>query len=305
MFTPSVFDQFRLTAAERHLGVYGIHLYQEGHGDIEHRFRADDAVHIWSASKTFTSAAIGMCADEGRLALSDKVLDFFPEWAAVASAGSEQIALRDMLHMCCGKDYDLFEETDVDAMNTTDWAELFFRGAATSTPGTHFYYANASTYMLGRTVEKVSGLTVRDYLMTRLFDPLHIVNPAWNTCPTGHSFGAWGLQLTTGDLAKMGRLLLQSGRWNDRQLIPAAYVDAMHTDVVDPNRHFADAESNAGYGYQVWLNTTPGTWRLDGMYGQFSIIVPDKKAVITTTSHNEHGPNDIIRAVFADIVPKL
>jgi len=305
MLTSAIFDQFRLTALERSLGVYGVHIYQQGQGDIEHRFRADDAVHIWSASKTFTSAAIGMCAGEGRLGLSDHVLDLFPEWADVASAGSETITLRDMLHMCCGKDYELFEETDMDRICATDWAELFFRGKMVSTPGTHFFYANASTYMLGRVVEKVTGLTVRNYLMPRLFDPLHILNPAWNTCPGGHSIAAWGLQLTTSELAKMGRLLLQGGKWDDQQLVPADYVDAMHTDIVDPNKHFEDEESNAGYGYQVWLNTVPGTWRLDGMYGQFSIIVPDKQAVITTTSHNEHNSNDIVRAVFADIVPKL
>ncbi len=306
MFTAALFDQFRLTQAERDLGVYGVHVYQEGEGEIEHRFRADDRVQIWSASKTFTSAAVGICLDEGRFALSDPVIGFFPEQTGTCAPGSESITVRDLLQMRSGKEYDLFQEQDPHLIATTDWAELFFRGDLVTRPGTHFYYANAASYLLGRIVEKTSGQVLRDYLMPRLFDPLDILNPSWNACPRGHSAGAFGLQLTTSELARMGRLLLQSGVWGDRQLVPADYVAAMHTDVVSPANHFGpDPESNAGYGYQVWLNTTPGTWRLDGKYGQFSIIIPDKRAVVTATSHNETHANDIIRAIFTDICPRL
>jgi len=305
MLTTSLFDQFRLTCLERQLGVYGVHVFQQGNGEIEHRFRADDRVHLWSASKTFTSLAVGMCEAEGRLALADLVLDFFPEWVGVAAPGSEAIRVVDLLHMCSGKDFELFEQTDEHVINATDWAELFFRGRVVTPPGSHFFYANACTYMLGRVVEKVSGQVLRDYLVPRLFDPLDILNPWWNTCPLGHSLGAAGLQLTTRELARMGRLMLQGGEWDGRQLVPAGYVEAMHTDVVPSHRHFDDDECDVGYGYQVWLNTTPGTWRADGMYGQFSIVLPEQGAVVTTTSHDEKGANDIIRAVFADIVPRL
>jgi len=305
MLNSALFDQFRLTCCERQLGVYGIHVYQAGQGEIEHRFRADDRVHVQSASKTFTAMAVGQCLAEGRLTLTDRVLDLFPEWASVASPGSEAITLTDLLHMCSGKDYPMFEITDDDEVYATDWAELFFRGQVVTTPGSHFFYANACTYMLSRTVERVSGEVLRQYLTSRLFEPLRILNPPWNTCPRGHTVGAYGLQLTTSELARIGRLMLQSGQWRDDQVVPADYVAAMHTDIVAPGGHFPDEESNVGYGYQVWLNTTPGTWRADGMYGQFSIVLPDQQAVVTTTSHNETGANNIIRAVFADIVPKL
>ena len=305
MLSISLFDQFRLTCLERNLGVYGVHVYQDGRGEVELRFRADDRVHLWSASKTFTSLAIGMCEDEGRLDLADYVLDYFPEWMGVAAPGSKVIRMVDLLHMCSGKDFAMFEETDAHVINDTDWAELFFRSRVVTAPGTRFFYANACTYMLGRVVEKVSGQILRDYLMPRLFEPLDILNPWWNTCPRGHSLGAAGLQLTTSELARMGRLMLQGGYWEGYQLVPADYIDAMHTDFVPTYRHFDDDESDVGYGYQVWLNTTPGTWRADGMYGQFCIVLPGQRAVVTTTSHNERGANDIIRAVFADIVPKL
>lgn len=305
MLHPSVLDSFRLRVAERDLAVYGVHLYVEGEGETEHRFRSDDRVHLWSASKTFTALAVGMCVAEGRLALADAVLDHFPEYAPAAAPGSGAITLRDLLHMASGKEYGMFQETDEDVIDRTDWAELYFAGEVSTTPGSHFFYANANTYMLGRVVEQVSGQVLRDYLVPRLFGPLGIRNPWWNTCPRGHNLGAYGLQLRTSELARMGRLLLQDGRWDDRELVPAEYVRAMHTDVIDTGQHFPDTESDSGYGYQVWRNTVPGTFRADGLYGQFSIVLPEQRAVVTTTSHNEHNANDIIRAVFADIVPRL
>ena len=301
----ALFDQFRLTVLERNLGVYGVHVHVDGADDIEHRFRSDDRVHLWSASKTFTSLAVGMCADEGRFTLSDRVIDHFPQYRNIAAPGSENITVRDLLHMQPGKEYNLFQETDESVLGTTDWAQLFFAGELTTTPGTHFFYANACTYMLGRLVEATSGSLLRDYLLPRLFNPLGILNPQWETDPAGHNAGAFGLHLRTSELARMGQVLLHEGELDGKQLVSAEYIQAMHTDTVNTDHHFDDTESNVGYGYQVWLNTTPGTYRADGMYGQFSIVLPEHHAVVTLTSHNEVCANDIVRAVFNDIVPKL
>lgn len=305
MLQPSLLDSFRLTVVERGLGVYGVHVHVAGQGEVEHRFRADDRVHLWSASKAFASVAVGMCLDEGRFGLDDRALDLLPEFAPRAAPGSEQITVRDLLHMASGKPYSMFAETDPEVLEDTDWAELFFAGELTSAPGSRFFYSSGCTYILGRAVEAVSGQVLRDYLLPRLFRPLKIYNPSWNTCPRGHSVAGWGLQLTTSELSRLGRLLLQQGVWEDRELVPADYVEAMHTDVVDTVGHFPDAESDAGYGYQVWNNTVPGTFRADGLYGQFSIVVPQQQAVVTITSHNEGVANDIIRAAFSDILARL
>ena len=305
MLSQSLLDTFRQTCLERRLHVYGVHVYQEGQGSTRHLFRSDDRVHLWSASKTFTSLAVGMCLDDGRFGLSDFVLDHFPEYRAVAAPGSEAITIRDLLHMQSGKDYDMFAETDPVVMDRTDWAELFFTGPMVTQPGTHFFYANACSYMLSRLVEKATGQTTRDFLMPRLFGPLGILNPWWATCSYGHSLGAYGLHLTLDEFAPLGRLLLQQGVWDGRALVSRAYVQALHTDIVDPSPHFAGPEWNVGYGYQVWCCTRPGTYRADGMYGQLGIVMPDLRAVVTITGHNEWHVGDTIAAVFADIVPRL
>jgi len=304
MLTPSLLSDFRLTCLERSLGVYGVHVYQEGQGTVEHHFRSDDRVHLWSASKTYTSLAIGMCVDDGRFSLSDSVLDHFREFADVAAPGSEAIRVVDLLHMQSGKDYDLFQTDEVE-LDRTDWAELFFRAEQTRPPGERFAYSSACTYVLSRLVEKTTGQGVRDFLGPRLFAPLDVHNPWWNTCPQGHTLGGFGLHLKLGEFATLGQLLLQEGVWEDRALVSADYVRALHTDVVPQEQPCNTPEGNAGYGYQVWCNTWPGSFRADGMYGQYGIVVPDRRAAITVTAHNELNATAILTAVFADIVPAL
>ena len=98
MLRQAVFDRICLSNLEQNLGLYGIHLYCNGE-EAAFQFRSDDRVNLHSASKTFLSVAVGICLDERRLALSDRALSYFPEFAEDASAGSEKITLRDLLHI--------------------------------------------------------------------------------------------------------------------------------------------------------------------------------------------------------------
>jgi CubicO group peptidase (beta-lactamase class C family) len=299
----SILLPFRMTVAEKQLGVYGVHVYQEGEGEARHLFRSDDFVNIYSFSKTFSSVGVGICQDEGKIKLTDSLLSFFPEYKDVAAAGSEKITLRDLLHMSSGKNLPWPPPPEVE--NQMDIAEFFFRAPMTWQPGEHFYYSNHCTYMLGRVVEKVSGETMRDYLVSRLFTPLGIHNPQWFSCLRGHTVSASSLFLKLDDMAKMGRLLLQKGEWNGQRIVSAAYVDAMHTDAVPNAKDGEDLESASGYGYQVWRCSLPGVFRADGMYGQYSVIFPEKKAAVTVKSHREHCAQDILRAIYNDILPLL
>jgi len=305
MLDSSLLTEFRLTCVERHLGVHGVHVYQQDVGEVAHFFQADERAELWSASKTYTALAIGMCIAEGRLSLTDPVLGFFPEYADTAAPGGEAIRVVDLLQMRAGKDFGELPEATSDEIGHADWADLYFRAPQDTPPGSHFFYANGSTYMLSRLVEKTSGQVLRDYLMPRLFEPMGIVNPWWNACPQGHSFGCYGLQLTLTEFAKIGRLLLQEGAWEGRQLVPTSYIDALHTNVVPPAHHFDGDEWNVGYGYQAWLNQWPGSYRADGKYGQFCIVLPDRAATVTVLSHNETNTAGILAAAFKDIAQKL
>ncbi|WP_265520262.1 serine hydrolase domain-containing protein [Oerskovia flava] len=298
----ALLDDFRRRTEEQDLGVYGVHVHREGHDPLEHRFRADDRVHVWSGSKTFTAVAIGIARGAGLLDLDDPVLDHFADHRGRVGAGVDQVTIRHLLQMTSGSPVTWFE-LPADAPH--DVAATFLSADLVTRPGERFDYSNASTYLLGRVVERVSGEDLRDYLVPRLFDPLGIANPQWLRCPLGFSEGAKGLHLTTSELARLGRLLLQRGTWEGVSLVPADFVDAMHTDVVSTAHFSTDPESAGGYGYQVWTSTPDGAWRADGRYGQFSIVLPRQRAVVTVTAHNERNANDILRAVWDGLLPAL
>jgi CubicO group peptidase (beta-lactamase class C family) len=172
-------------------------------------------------------------------------------------------------------------------------------------PGEKFEYSNGGLHLLGRTVEQAAGTSLRDYLLPRLFAPLGIVNPQWFTDREGHTLGATGLHLKTHQLARIGRLLLQRGAWDGQQLVPAEWVDRMHAE--DSWVPTGDLDPESGqYGFGNWRNTIPGSFRADGAYGQFVLVLPEQDTVVTITSHQEGTPaQEIIRAVWRDLLPAL
>lgn len=291
---------FRLRNAERNLGVYGIHLHREGREPVEHRFRNDDSVHLYSGSKTFTAVAVGMAQHEGLLDLDDAVVGFFPEYPH--ADGAEAMTVRHLLQMSSGNTFTWWGPGQAEE---PDRLGGFLRSELVAEPGTRFEYSNGCSYVLSRIVHAVSGQDLRDYLVPRLFDPLGIRNPQWMRSPQGYSQGGVGLHLRTSEFARLGQLLLQEGRWASDQLVPAAFVEQMHTDVVDNTDFSPDAESSAGYGYHVWRCTLEGVWRADGKYGQFTVILPAHRAVVTITAHHEGAANDILRAVWDEVLPLL
>lgn len=292
-------SDFKLSVIEKNLGVYGINVYQNGKQLDEHRFRSNDRENLYSASKTFVSVGIGIAESEGRLRLSDYVLDFFPEYKDIAYPGSKKITIRHLLQMSSGH-----MSEDFSQYNSKDRAELFFITEMKREAGSNFYYEDLCSYMLGRVVEKVSGKIMLEYLKPRLFDGLEIVNPQWSTCQHGHTSCSGGLYLTTEEFSRIGITLLQNGVYKDNQIVPAEYIRFMHSDWVDTSSK-NDTETMGGYGYQVWKCTPPNTYRADGMYGQLCVVLTDYNAVITVTSHNEINHKDILRAMWNNILPKL
>lgn len=300
----SILDRFRMTVTERGLGIYGIKAERMNGESVSHFWRSNDDVNLYSGSKTFTSLAVGMCVKEGRLTTDDHVLDFFPEYRGAAAPGSEDITLRDLLHMASGKKKFWFGELNAQK-NEKDWAELFFRVPLTAKPGEEFFYSNACSYMLGRTVEKVSGQNVRDFLLPRLFRPLGILNPQWHTCSGGHPLCATGLYLNLEQFSRLGTFLLHGGQADGKQMVDEGYLQKLSTDLID-NFLPGDGmpETSSGYGYQVWRCSPEGVYRADGMYGQFCIVLPGKGA-ITITAHEEANPYGLVMAALQEIAPEL
>lgn len=284
---------------DQRLGVRGIHVHRAGHEDVEHRFVADTAENLYSVSKTVTALAVGIARHEGLLRLEDRLVDHLPVPPSGWGRSVDRITLRHLLTMTSGSPVTCF--TDEERLDH-DLTDRFLRTDLTSEPGDRFEYSNGSTYMLARVVAQRSGCEVRDYLLPRLFEPLGILNPQWFTCRAGHTWGATGLHLRTAELARIGRLLLERGAYEGRQLVPADWVDALHETWVPTGDPSPDHKS---YGLHVWKSVPEGSWRADGAYGQLVLVLPRQRAVLTVTAHYEGPVQDLLRALEEEVIGRL
>ncbi|HJZ79618.1 MAG TPA: serine hydrolase [Pyrinomonadaceae bacterium] len=162
------------------------------------------------------------------------------------------------------------------------WTKAFLAQPVPFKPGTHFLYNSPATYMLSAIVQKVTGMTVLDYLKPRLFEPLGIENPTWVASPQGITAGAYGLSLRTEDIARFGQLYLQKGKWRGKQLIPAQWIEEA-TARQTANGSSPNSDWDQGYGYQFW-RSRHNTYRGDGAFGQYCMVLPECDAVVAITS---------------------
>jgi CubicO group peptidase (beta-lactamase class C family) len=269
---------------------------------LEHHTTLDNRRNVHSAGKTFAAVAIGIARDEGSLDIDESALACLPDFAADAAPGADQITIRHLLTMTSGNDY---RWEDPDADHSGDPVRAFFASPMLEAPGKVFRYRGTNTYILGRIIHRRYGQDLLQFLIPRLFDPLGIANPQWFRCPLGYPLAADGLFLRTREIARLAETLLEEGIFRGRRIVSADFVREMTSVSVIPINHRDDPESSTGYGWQIWECTRPGTWRMDGLYGQFGIIAPDLGACISLTGHYEGSTGDILRAVWSEPVPAL
>jgi CubicO group peptidase (beta-lactamase class C family) len=292
-------DRFWEAADARRLGVDAIEVVADGGPGGERRRIDDIRRDVFSVSKTVTSLAVGMLEGDGALSLDDPVLAHLPELAGTAAAGSEMITVGHLLRMTAGNGY---RWTDADADHPGDPARDFLAAPLVAEPGTTYRYAGGNTYVLGRVVHAISGLDLRDFLAPRLFGPLGIRNPQWLRCPLGFPLGAVGLQLRTSEIARIAQLLLHDGTYAGHCLVPGDYIARMTADTTDTGRAEPD---NRTYGLHVWLCARDGAWRMDGIYGQFGIVLPRHRACVSVMAHYLGPTTHILDCVWEHIVPAL
>lgn len=300
-------DEAVLTMGERGLSLHGVHVHRQGRAPVTGNWSIDVRRDVYSVSKTFTSLAVGLAEAEGRLGLEDTLCHHLPALARTAAEGTEAITIRHLLTMTSGITW---RWVDPDADHSGDPAAAALATPLAAEPGASFAYRGVSTYLLSRVLHACTGEDLRDYLVPRLFAPLGIGNPQWSRCPLGFSLGAVGLQLRTGELARVGRVLLNGGRDERRQLVPAGYLAEMSADMVATGEHRATGASaphpdNERYGLQVWGCSRAGAWRMDGIHGQLCVLLPEQSACITVTASHPGPTSDVLDAVWEDLLPTL
>jgi len=282
--------------ATREKGMLGVMTIQDGEVLAEGNIGDKERRNIYSGTKSFTSAAVGLAVREGLISLDEKIVDCFPD--EVPENPSENLKLlrvRHLLTMQMGHDREYLMGYERPFLNFRDWPRYALAQEIPVRPGTAFLYDNVPPYLAGVLVERRAGCDLADYLYPRLFRPLGIPKPTWERDPDGHCFGAGGMMLALWEYARFGQLYAQGGVYGGRRIVSEEWVQESAKKHAETREH--------GYGYLFWRGPH-NSFFASGKYGQFSVIFPEKKAVIAAVSESRDG-NAILNAIYELLYPQL
>lgn len=312
-------NNFIKDAEIKRIPMDAVMVIQNGKEVAFHRFNDEIYHNVFSISKSFTSTAIGMAIEEGKLSLSDKpcdiLADIIPE---NAEPYWKEITLYHLLTMSTGhraahmmvsdRDY-LRGLTDqpLDEEMKNEWLLFAFTRPIFDKPGTKFCYGNLAPYVAGRMLEKAVGETVLDYTYHKLWEPLGVKKPRWDNDNSGHTFPASDLFLDIRDMIKLGQIYLGNGEFEGKRYLSEDWVKEavkshIPSDIINPAK--VGKDETAGYGYYFWRNKHNNGYRAYGREGQFIIVLPEKNAVIAVTAMHSNV-QEVLDLIWENIEPLL
>ncbi len=252
-------------------------------------FHRDFCHRQYSQTKSFVGIAIGLLVSDGKLSLDDRIAELFAEKIDDPAHLPDDLrrqTVRQMLTMCTAGDEVWWFRSD-----DPDRTHLYFHDRrATRTPGALWRYDSAGSQVLSSLVEKITGMSLLDFLRQRLFDHMGTFRTAaMLKTPNGDTWGDSAMLCTARDMASFAQLLMHGGRWADQQLVDEAYVREATSAVVDNSEeHFARV-FGYGYGYQIW-QAPRGGFAFVGMGGQITVVLPGQELVLVTNGDTQGNP---------------
>ena len=248
---------------------HGLLIMQNGetiYEEYNYPYSADMPHTLFSVTKSVVSTAVGFAIDEGLFSLDDKIIDLFPEYEACESDEWEKLTVRSVLTMSSNKRFSFLQDM------TGNYMEMFMKAQFRKDKG--FLYSNNDAHVAAALVHKFSGQNLIDYLTPRLFKPLGIDIPNWETNEIGECIGGTGCYLKLRDLAKLCQCYADGGKYNGQQIIPEFWTREA-TKIQVPFE-----KENEGYGYLFWIKKD--VFFMTGMFGQIICYMPQYNAVVAT-----------------------
>lgn len=260
---------------------------------------ADQVFVLNSASKSITSALIGIAIDQGYIEdVTVPLSDYFPQVLEFDDTAWQQITIWHLLTHTSG--ILTTDDSNWEAWRSADnWIDYILELPIVSTPGTEFSYSTGNTHLLSAILEQATGMSMYEFGREYLFDPVGMDSVQIGTDPQGIADGGNGIWLSTSDMAKFGALFLNGGSWEGQQVVPADWVE-QSTSV-----QFQRSTGSADYGYQWWVRTF-GDLQYDAFFaqghgGQYIFVVPQLELVVAINSDYE-GPTGIYWQIMNDLV---
>lgn len=247
-----------------------------------------NTVHdLASETKSVMTTLIGIAADQGKLKLDQPLLSFFPDRTiANRDARKERITVRHLASMTPGLDCTRAanEPLTLEMRAAPDPVQFALDRPMVAEPGTQFAYCNLGSHLLSAILQQVTGMTTLDFARQNLFEPLGIYDAYWPADKKGVQHGWGDLHLYPQDMAKIGYLWLNKGRWEDQQIVSREWVE----NSVKPQIK-SDSDDNYGLGWWLPPDASPGEFRADGRGGQYTVVYPSLNMVIQTTGGGFEG----------------
>ncbi len=284
-------------------------------------FGINDRHTLCSATKSFTSALLGIAIDKGYLnSAGQKVFEFFPDYEILfnSTPGKKDLTLHHLLTMTSGLEYDDTTYPYTHIMNdmnrmygSNDPAYFLLSKNLLRTPGTLFDYRNSNTNILGEIIHKATGQRLDLFSETYLFSKLGISDYKWQKLPAGMVLASGELRLRPRDMAKFGYLFASGGMWNNERILSQEWID------LSTHKHISQLYGAAygwedGYGYQWWLcedinGRDFNAYMASGWGGQWIIVSPEHKLVVVSTAGNYYTSMAVpVETILHDyIIPAL
>ena len=318
--TLAISTQLDSRTAEDH--VRAIIVDVDGHRRFERYYASSPgrSRSAFSVTKSVMSTLIGIAIGAGKLRLDEPLSEMLPRYAPIMKPSVARVTLRQLLTMTGGFPDDWNGEIDQQLEAAPDWTRFILTHQEVA-PGTQFHYSNYGAHLLSPILVQATGQSALAYARTKLFDPLGIITRpgiepryedahvadyqrarfAWPVDPQGFNTGAHSIKLRPRDMATLGQLFLQDGRWRGRQLVPADWVNT--ATVAQAGNAFDAPNIGAfhpqNYGYEWWVQPTHGAdaYYAWGLGGQLIEVVPQRHIVIVVSTDvgaaSEVGPDDI------------
>lgn len=290
--------------ARRRIDLHSLHLLRRGRLVAEATwapYRPDDAPLLYSLSKTFCSAAVGLAVADGVLSYDDRLVDLFADVVTDAGPVASRIRVRDCLAMATGHTSDtVWNPRVAQAPGRSPWRTTL-AVEPDGEPGATFCYNQWATWTLAEVVRHATGSSVLDLLRARVFGPLGITHATWDTDPARRVLGFSGLRLAPEAIASFFQLLADDGVRDAERILPVEWVTRHRQRHVETAPTQQNPDWAQGYGWQVW-HDTHGGYRGDGAFGQFGIIMPTQEAVLVLTGLTLRM-QEVLDEVWASLLP--
>lgn len=252
----------------------------------------------WSVTKSFVSALMGIAIEEGFVeSIDDTAVKYVPE---LEGSAYQDVTIKNLLQMSSGvrwnEDYGDFN-SDINRFGRTlalgSSFESFVQSLGTAREqGTYCLYNSMDTQVLGMIISRASGMTLSDYLETKIWKPIGMENKAWWVVDDfGNEFAAAGLNVSLRDYARFGKLYLNNGTFNGQSIVPSDWIEKSLTP---DGQHLMPSDYSFGYGYQWWIpKSDQGEFMAVGVYNQFIYVNPTKNVIIVKSSaYSSYGSGD-------------